>query len=361
MKHEMVLAVKRALLDEIGMFQGLNFEPGRYLPAILARENNRFIPRAEAENDPTFKQIIPYVLLTHGGRVLHYTRGKKAGEQRLVSRGSIGIGGHMNDGDEGLFALDEAAYLAGVRREVREELWVETEFEDRAVALLNDDSNAVGQVHLGVVHVFRLENASVRKREAMIVAPEFLTVEELRARRENLESSVADLRGRAPALQSLRLQRPGKEQTKWSGFRCSRFVVLLNGRLPAGFDVQVVLPPLAAADPLRVRYRADKRALLIRACAEGSASRWRQWRNENDLESTSQRQCLPERESLPADRAPPQVLLGLPCSPSRRVEWRCNWIRNQPCGGRDRLDGLTGSNFTAGSVVTGETVGESCR
>ena len=77
---------------------------------------NFFMPRSEAETDPTFKQIIPYALLTHAGRVLHYVRGKKAGEQRLVAKGSLGIGGHMNDHDEGLFALDEAAYLEGVLR-----------------------------------------------------------------------------------------------------------------------------------------------------------------------------------------------------------------------------------------------------
>ena len=53
------------------------------------------------------------MLLVHGGKVLHYVRGKKSGEQRLVSKGSIGIGGHMNDQDEHLFAMDEAAYLEG--------------------------------------------------------------------------------------------------------------------------------------------------------------------------------------------------------------------------------------------------------
>lgn len=188
MTEEMILVVRRALLEKLGIFQGLEFDVARYLPALLSREHNFFMPRSEAENDPAFKQIIPYVLLTHGGRVLHYVRGKKAGEQRLVAKGSIGIGGHMNDADEGLFALDEAAYLEGVRREVCEELHVETRFENRIAALLNDDSNAVGQVHLGVVHVFRLETAAVRKREAMIVNPGFLSPEELRARRENLET-----------------------------------------------------------------------------------------------------------------------------------------------------------------------------
>lgn len=146
------------------------------------------MPRSAAETDPTHKQIIPYVLLEHEGKILHYVRGKKAGEQRLVAKGSVGIGGHMNDLDEGLFALDEAAYRAGVEREVCEELNVETKYEDRIVALLNDDSNEVGQVHLGVIHIFRLETPAVTKREAMITELAFRTPEELHARRDNLES-----------------------------------------------------------------------------------------------------------------------------------------------------------------------------
>jgi predicted NUDIX family phosphoesterase len=120
--------------------------------------------------------------------VLHYVRGKRAGEQRLVAKGSIGIGGHMNEGDESLFALNEAAYRAGVEREVNEEITIDTQFEDRIVALLNDDTTEVGRVHLGIVHVFKLAEPKVRKREAMITSLAFLTKAELMARRESLES-----------------------------------------------------------------------------------------------------------------------------------------------------------------------------
>ena len=186
--EENVLVIKRSLFDQLGSFQGLNFEPGKYLQAILSRGNNFFLARPKAEIDPTHKQIIPYVLLAHGGQVLHYVRGKKAGEQRLVAKGSIGIGGHMNEGDESLFALDEAAYRGGVEREVGEEIAIKTKFEDRIVALLNDDSTEVGQVHLGVVHVFKLDEPKVEKREAMITNLAFLGKEELLARRDSLET-----------------------------------------------------------------------------------------------------------------------------------------------------------------------------
>ena len=185
---ENVLVIPRALFDQLGSFHGLNFEPRRYLDAMLSRGNNFFLARAKAENDPTHKQIIPYAILACGDRVLHYVRGKKAGEQRLVAKGSIGIGGHMNDEDESLFAWDEQAYRAGVEREVNEEVQINTPFEDRVVALLNDDTTEVGRVHLGVVHVFRLEQANVQKREAMITNLAFLNKQELEERRDTLET-----------------------------------------------------------------------------------------------------------------------------------------------------------------------------
>src|SRR5204862_6932853 len=185
---ENVLVIRRSLFDELGSFQGLNFEPEKYLKAILSRGSNFFIPRPEAETNPAYKQIIPYALIASGKTVLHYVRGKKAGEQRLIAKGSIGIGGHMNETDESPFAMDEQAYRAGVEREVNEEIKIDTPFEDQIVALLNDDSTEVGRVHLGIVHIFKLKEPKVQKREAMITGLTFLTREELMARRESLET-----------------------------------------------------------------------------------------------------------------------------------------------------------------------------
>ncbi len=162
---ENVLVVRRRLFDELGSFHGLNFEPEKYLSALLSRGNNFFLPRAQAENDPTHKQIIPYALIAHGDKVLHYVRGKKAGEQRLVAKGSIGIGGQVN-----------------------EEIRIESPFEDRIIALLNDDTTEVGRVHLGIVHVFRLAEPKVQKREAMITNLSFLDRDQLLALRDNLET-----------------------------------------------------------------------------------------------------------------------------------------------------------------------------
>src|SRR5207247_5249812 len=186
--NENVLVVRRELFDQLGSFQGLNFEPQKYLDAFLSRGNNFFLPRPEAETNPAYKQIIPYALIAFQNKVAYYVRGKKAGEQRLVAKGSIGIGGHMNETDESLFAMDEEADRAGVEREVNEEIKIETPFEDRIIALLNDDSTEVGRVHLGIVHIFKLKEPQVQKREAMITGLTFLTKQELMARRESLET-----------------------------------------------------------------------------------------------------------------------------------------------------------------------------
>ena len=187
---ENILVIKRSLFDELGSFQGLNFEAEKYLAVILSRGKNFFLPRAQAERDPACKQIIPYVLVVFESSVLHYVRGKKAGEQRLVAKGSIGIGGHMSEEKDKFLwhTTDEQAYRAGVEREVNEEIKIGTPFEDRTVALLNDDSTEVGRVHLGIVHVFKLAEPKVEKREAMITGLTFLTKKELMARRESLES-----------------------------------------------------------------------------------------------------------------------------------------------------------------------------
>src|SRR5438874_6620280 len=119
---ENVLVIRRNLFEQLGSFQGLNFRPEKYLNLLLSRGNNFFFPRAQAENDSAYKQIIPYVLLAFQDRVFHYVRGKKAGEHRLVAQRANGICRQMNESEETPFAWDEQAYRAGVEREVTEEI-----------------------------------------------------------------------------------------------------------------------------------------------------------------------------------------------------------------------------------------------
>lgn len=163
---EEVLVVPRALLDEIGAFEGirtagLDVAVGR----LLDPANHFFMDRAEAENDPSHKQLIPYCVFRCGDRILHYTRGKSGGESRLHAKISVGVGGHVNPVDTGGGRTGSDAYHAAVTREIEEELDLPEEHEHRIIALLNDESNPVGQVHLGIVHVVDLKSDAVNSRE----------------------------------------------------------------------------------------------------------------------------------------------------------------------------------------------------
>lgn len=185
---ENVLVFPRSLFEQLGVFQGFSTEVARYLPAILDRQQNSFLPRAQAETDPSYKQIIPYVVITDGTSILHYVRGKKAGEQRLVAKGSIGIGGHINDADHSLFVTDLQAFRDAVAREVNEELTIQGAFDATPVGLINDDSTEVGQVHFGIVHVMFRAPGQVKKNEQVITQVEFLPMEQLQARRDQMET-----------------------------------------------------------------------------------------------------------------------------------------------------------------------------
>lgn len=189
--EEQVLVVERKVIEQIGMFQGLMFDVERYLSQIFVAGVPRFMPRSQAEQDPSYKQIIPYVIMTHADKYLSYVRGKRAGETRLIAKRSIGIGGHINpiDAEYGpLFAYLRDNYDVAVQREVTEEVYVETTHTDRIVALLNDESNEVGSVHLGVVHLWNLDDEKVSKREQMITQMAFMTGAELEEVRDTLET-----------------------------------------------------------------------------------------------------------------------------------------------------------------------------
>lgn len=186
--NENVLVVSRGLFDDLGAFQGISLEPEKYLPSLLDPSNNYFLSRDEAEEDPSHKQIIPYAIFRYGDSFLHYTRGGNSGEKRLASKGSIGIGGHINDVDFAASSLDKDTYTVGVEREIDEELNIEGDHSQEILGLINDDSNEVGRVHLGVVHLFTLESNKVTSNEDSIVEPKFLTLAELQSRRDRLET-----------------------------------------------------------------------------------------------------------------------------------------------------------------------------
>lgn len=187
---EEVLVVERSAFDRLGSFQGISFDASRYVEMLFAPGALRFIPRPNAEANPAYKQVIPYVLVTYGGRYLSYVRGRRAGEKRLIGHRSIGIGGHINPADDlPLFSSNHSeAYRTAVEREVAEEVVIDSGHSDRIVAILNDDSTEVGRVHLGIVHYWDLDAPRVRKREQMITQFAFMAPVELRKVSDSLES-----------------------------------------------------------------------------------------------------------------------------------------------------------------------------
>jgi predicted NUDIX family phosphoesterase len=191
-KDERVMVFPRLVLENIGIFQGLNFDWEKYVNPIMSKDIIRFKHRNEVEEDPSFKQIIPYVIIESGGNILHYTRGKKSGEKRLVAKGSIGIGGHVSDIDDSIFHNKNNymwdIYKAAVEREVFEEINIESNYQETIIAVLNDDSDAVGQVHFGIIHLWRLEEPAVTKREQQITQLDFMKPKELLKRTDLLEN-----------------------------------------------------------------------------------------------------------------------------------------------------------------------------
>jgi predicted NUDIX family phosphoesterase len=184
---ERVLVVPAAEFDRLGRFQGFSGEAERYLGRLLTPELAQFRPRSEVEDDPGFKQIIPYVIFRSGDRVFCYIRGKSQGEVRLHRLRSLGVGGHVAEADaDGRATLD--AYELALRRELDEEVAIQSDGSIRRVGLINDDSNPVGQVHLGVVHLYELERPAVTPREDGLAGAEFLTLAQIRELRSQFET-----------------------------------------------------------------------------------------------------------------------------------------------------------------------------
>lgn len=190
-QEEQVLVVERKVIEKVGMFHGLAFDVEKYLDEIFAAGAPRFMPRSVAEKSPEFKQLIPYVLMSCDGKFLSYVRGKRAGEKRLVGNRSMGIGGHINpvDNEVPLFGTDfREVYDCAVKREIEEEVHVEANVTDSIIGLLNDDTNEVGQVHLGVVHHWMLDSENVTKKEQMINQLSFMPVPELLDIKDSMET-----------------------------------------------------------------------------------------------------------------------------------------------------------------------------
>ncbi len=176
---EHVLVVPTRLFRELGYFQGFCGDVQRYRDTLLDPLHTSYRPRDEMEHDPEFKQLIPYVIFRYedqsGIHIFQYTRGKGQGESRLHQKRSVGIGGHISSLD----ASDHQPYEVGMRRELDEEIIIDTPYTARCVGLINDDQNAVGQVHLGIVHLCDVESPQLSAREVAMLDVGFRPVVEL--------------------------------------------------------------------------------------------------------------------------------------------------------------------------------------
>jgi len=189
-KTNQVLVFRASLLNGLGRFQGWSRESEKYLYAILDQPGNvSFLERSKAEEDENYKQLIPYVVMAFGQRIFAYDRSKTTDEARLQGQTSIGIGGHIETIDAPRGLTDRDFYFNAVKREVLEEVTVASPVRfDKVVGIINDDSNAVGRVHFGVVHLWSLSAMDVTPKETVIENPRFLSLPEFDVIQERLES-----------------------------------------------------------------------------------------------------------------------------------------------------------------------------
>ena len=173
---EHVLVVPTLLFHEIGHFQGFNANIEPYLETLFDPLHTRYLARPEAEEDPSYKQLIPYCVFRCGDDAFFYTRGNQQGEKRLHAKRSIGVGGHICTLDRN---GTQEPYLAGMERELEEEIEIESGYAEQLVGLINDDETEVGKVHLGVLHIFELDEPKVRPLEESMIETGFAPITDL--------------------------------------------------------------------------------------------------------------------------------------------------------------------------------------
>lgn len=161
---ENVLTVDRSLIAELLPQRGITGENCNRLVDIII-SNHQFTPRPEAETDPSKKQVIPYVTLCRGDEIFYTRRLRKGGESRLHGLISLGIGGHINDEADG----NGSDILArGLARELAEEVFIEQAGVLTPRGIINDDTNEVGSVHLGLFYTLEVKGkVSVREKDKL--------------------------------------------------------------------------------------------------------------------------------------------------------------------------------------------------
>lgn len=138
-------------------------------------EHKCFIPREIAETDPAYKQIIPYMVFQFEDKYFVMQRKKSAGEQRLASKYSVGIGGHIRKED----MTDDSIYT-WAKREFEEEVNYSGSLEIKNLGVLNDDTTEVGKVHLGLLLLLKGDNGNISIKDEH-KSGKLMTLEECKA------------------------------------------------------------------------------------------------------------------------------------------------------------------------------------
>jgi len=180
---EEVLCVRRDDIFPDGAWHGFVSEDLDRYQSII-RERYVFKPRAEVEDDPSYQQIIPYVVFRHRDRYFVTHRLRASSERRLRKQYSLGVGGHINPSD--LLSGDPIA--DGLKREWEEEVAYDGHFDAQLLGLLNEESAPVSKVHLGVVFLVEGDTPNISIRETKKLGGELLTLEEMRTLYLQMES-----------------------------------------------------------------------------------------------------------------------------------------------------------------------------
>lgn len=161
-ENEQVLVFPAKLLEGVEFVNNVLLENKAFalLDDILASKEAFYMDRKEAETNPNFKQIIPYSVLGYDDKFFVYQRTKKGGESRLHDLYSLGVGGHINPEDTN-DVIDFNGYHRAMRRELAEEVAINSNYKFDIRGAIYDPSNEVGQVHFGVVHGIYFNRAPV--------------------------------------------------------------------------------------------------------------------------------------------------------------------------------------------------------
>lgn len=185
MSVERVLVFPAHLLDQLGPIHGFDTRVDQYLPTLLDPAHLSYMPRDQAEEDPRFKQLIPYVVICCGDLIYTYERSGKGGESRLHQLWSLGVGGHICDADG---IVGRAAYEVGYKRELDEEVRIRSPYTESIVGMVYDDRTPVGRVHFGIVHRLELQSPDVEPRDPALAQAQFRPRTEILSMRERLET-----------------------------------------------------------------------------------------------------------------------------------------------------------------------------